>query len=160
MNFDCGRLCEKCCCRSDAAGENGMTLFPYEEEIIPPSSDVFPYRVIPSDAVRRDGKVLVCEGKCTRENRPLACRLFPLRIAVKTDPDTDEPYAVAEIDPRAGSVCPLADGGVQGMSREFVRAVEAAGNLLLRNTVQMQALYEEQDALNRADFLGGQFAEK
>lgn len=160
MNFDCGRLCGKNCCRADDTAENGMTLYPYEEEILPPSSDVFPYRVVPSDAVRRDGKVLICEGKCTRENRPLACRIFPLRIAVKTDSDTNEPYAVAELDPRAKSICPLADGNVQGMNREFVRAVEAAGNRLLQNTVQMQALYEEQDALNRADFLGGSDTEK
>ena len=153
MSFDCGRLCGKECCRTDETEENGMMLFPYEEEIIPPSSEEFPYRLMTSEAVRRNGKLLVCEGKCTRENRPFACRIFPLRIAVKTDPDTDEPYAAAEIDPRAKNVCPLAGGGLQGISSEFIRAVEEAGNILLKNTVQMQALYEEQDALNNALFL-------
>ena len=164
MNFDCGRLCGKGCCRTDDtdnAGdtdENGMMLFPYEEEIMPPPSEAFPYRVIPSEAVRRDGRLLVCEGRCEREHRPLACRIFPLRIAVMTDPDTDEPYAAARIDPRAKRVCPLAGDGIDGMAPEFVKAVEAAGEALLKNTVQMQALYEEQDALKNAEFLDGRDA--
>ena len=109
---DCGQLCGAACCRGDES--TGMLLFPGETTVL---------RV--TDLSNGD-RLAVCDGSCSREQRPLACMLFPFF------PTVDEKGKVyAEIDARADSVCPMAvhcDEVV--FDPAFLRAVRKAGKIL------------------------------
>lgn len=144
LKINCGRLCGAACCQPDESGENGMLLFPYEEELYRKPIEGFPFHLVRDDTLYRGGWRLVCEGTCPREHRPLACRVFPLRVRVVCGAD-GEAHAEAELDPRAWCVCPLPEqGGLRAMSQDFAEAVRAAGDVLIANTSTLEALYNEQ----------------
>ena len=42
-----------------------------------------PFHLADDDTLYKGGKRFVCEGKCSRADRPLACRIFPLRMRVE-----------------------------------------------------------------------------
>jgi hypothetical protein len=114
LRYDCGRLCDRICCR----GEDGMWLFPGEEELL---WAVTGFAIQPLENRRPpDGRELfwlTCQGKCRRERRPLACRIFPLSPYLrKADVMT------VVIDPRAHRLCPLAERR-QKLRPEFIRVV-------------------------------------
>ena len=145
LRIDCGRLCEGACCRADESGENGMLLYPFEERLYRKPIDGFAFHLVDDDTLFKGGKRLVCEGTCPREHRPLACRIFPLRIRLQYDEMGAHTHAVAELDPRSRAVCPLpTEGGLQAMRPEFVQAVEAAGNALCGSVYMIEALDNEQ----------------
>ncbi len=149
LKTNCGRLCDGACCQSDETGENGMLLFPYEEYFYKKPIEGFPFRLEKDDTLIKAGYRLVCEGHCPRQHRPLACRLFPLRIRMDSDATGAHTRAVAEIDPRAWAVCPLPEeGGLRALSPAFIQAVEAAGNALIENVYMLEALGNEQRALD------------
>jgi len=151
LKADCGRLCERACCQSDGTGENGMLLFPYEEFFYQRTVEDFPYRLKPDSSVRMDGVRLVCEGHCPREYRPLACRLFPLRLRVLFDELGTCPAASPEIDPRVWALCPLAEQGrLNALDPSFVTAVDSAGALLVKNLYHLEFLVREQTMLDEA----------
>lgn len=127
LPMDCGQVCGGACCRDLFQGQegapSGMRLFPGEE------------------AFRREcgfsggslveaepDRLYICSGVCRREERPLACRLFPLFPALHADGRIRAVY-----DPRAWRVCPLVR--LQRhvpLDRRFVRAVRAAGREIAR----------------------------
>lgn len=120
-----------------------MYLFPGEETLyqnaswasIAPSQWLIAGRPVP---------LLSCEGICPREERPLACRLFPLTLSMKKG---GEGFRVIQ-DPRAWAHCPLAPHGLAGLSRDFVQAVENAFAILWKNPEQRRFL-EALDAMLR-----------
>jgi hypothetical protein len=132
----CGRLCGAACCQGDAsedgarAPENGagaskgMYLFPLEERLY--GSDDGWARLLRSEWKVKDRRVplLVCEGVCPREARPLACRFFPLAARVEGN------GVVPRLDPRGWPVCPLMPHGARGLDPAFVDAAGAAFKLL------------------------------
>lgn len=145
LKRDCGRLCGAACCQPDETGENGMLLFPFEDNFYRRPIEGFPFRLVDDDTLFKGGKRLICEGTCPREHRPLACRIFPLRIRIQTDALGDAAHAVAEPDPRAWCVCPLLEqGGLRAMDRRFTDAVAAAGDALIQNVYMLEALHNEQ----------------
>lgn len=149
LKMNCGRLCNAACCQSDDSGENGMLLFPYEEWFYRKPIEGFAFHLAEDDSLFKGGKRLVCEGGCPRELRPLACRLFPLRIKLSSDPLGEHTEVVPEIDPRAWCCCPLPEqGGLRAMSGEFVDGVRRAGECLIRNDDILEALYNEQALLD------------
>lgn len=151
LKMNCGKLCGGACCQPspDDDGENGMLLFPFEEEFYKEPIEGMPFHLADDDTLFKGGKRFVCEGKCSRADRPLACRIFPLRMKVETNEETEETRVVAEIDPRAWCVCPLLEqGGMRAMSQDFVKTVEAAGNVLVKNVYMLEALYNEQRLLD------------
>ena len=85
LKRDCGRLCGAACCQPDETGLNGMLLFPFEETRYRRPIEGFSFQLVDDDTLFKGGKRLVCEGTCPREHRPLACRIFPLRIRVEAD---------------------------------------------------------------------------
>ena len=85
LKMNCGKLCDAACCQNDGSGENGMLLFPYEEWFYRKPEDGFAFHLSEDDSLYKGGKRLVCEGSCPRVRRPLACRLFPLRIRLSSD---------------------------------------------------------------------------
>ena len=125
LKTDCGRLCGGACCEGDE--ETGMLLFPGEDALYETCSFA---RVIPADFALggEQVKLFVCAGRCERENRPLACRLFPLFLTFKDDGTTK-----LRIDRRAKSVCPLTDYGIKSLDPEFKQAARKAYDLLLED---------------------------
>ncbi len=117
---DCGSVCGAACCR-DSGEDCGMRLFPGEREYLAAHW--------PKDCFRptRDGGVLlVCDGRCDRRFRPLACRIFPLFPYRETSGRIRADY-----DPRALRLCPLVKlAGRTRLERSFVRTVRRAGRLL------------------------------
>lgn len=151
LKGNCGRLCGGACCQPDPEeeGENGMLLFPQEEELYKEAIEGFPFHLADDGTLFEGGKRLICEGKCVREHRPLACRIFPLRMALQADGSVE-----AEIDPRAWWICPLPErGGLRAMSGEFVQAVKRAGELLCRNDNLRSVLAREQQLLDETRHL-------
>ena len=123
LRSDCGRLCGAACCTADAP-ESGMYLFPHEEALYD-ASDTW-MRLVPTDWAP-DGQpasLLICEGHCPRDRRPLACRIFPLALRCTEAAPQVKP------DVRAWPVCPLMPHAPQGLSVEFISAVRAALALL------------------------------
>ena len=118
LKKDCGRSCGAACCQSDEDGQGGMLLFPGEDALYDPLPEGF--RIERNDQVLPGAKLLICQGDCSRDARPLACRLFPLL------PARDGPVP----DQRAWAVCPLMRFGLRGMDPAFVQAVREAGEIL------------------------------
>ena len=108
---DCGALCGAACWQADEDGQGGMYLFPGEEALLHGEDSDF-------------APIYTCDGTCARENRPLACRIFPL-----TPVKTEKGWGV-KIDRRARAMCPLARFGTRGLDPEFVRAVRRAVRLI------------------------------
>ena len=120
---DCGRFCGAACCQGD--DDAGMLLFPGEEQL---------YAACAFGAVRKTGYSLggrpallfVCRDWCAREERPLACRLFPLTVRFGQD---GAPSLI--MDPRSAGVCPLYASGLQGLIPSFREAALEAFEVLL-----------------------------
>ena len=114
MLNDCGPLCGAACCQPDEDGQGGVYLFPGEAALL---NDCAWGRVIP-DAF---APMLVCDGTCARDARPLACRIFPLTpVRGKNGKWT------VRMDVRARAMCPLAASGLSGLDPAFPRAVRDA----------------------------------
>ena len=127
LKTDCGRLCQGACCRGDEA--TGMLLFPGEEALY---KDCAFARVVPTDFSLggTPAQLLVCDGRCDRKNRPLACRLFPLFLKFREDQPP-----VLRMDARARAVCPLTDYGMKALDPAFRQAARKAYDLLLADEV-------------------------
>ena len=127
LKTDCGRLCQGACCRGDEA--TGMLLFPGEEALYEGCAFA---RVVPTDFSLggTPAQLLVCDGRCDRKNRPLACRLFPLFLKFREDQPP-----VLRMDARARAVCPLTDYGMKALDPEFRQAARRAYDLLLEDEV-------------------------
>ena len=125
LKTDCGRLCAGACCQGDEA--TGMLLFPGEEALY--ARCAFG-RVLPAEFSLggEEARLFVCSGTCDRENRPLACRLFPLFLKFKDDGTTK-----LRLDSRARAVCPLCDYGIRALDSEFKQAARKAYDLLLED---------------------------
>jgi len=127
LPVDCGQLCDCACCKGDA--DTGMLLFPGEEELF---ANEKAFKIIDTDYVLDDGfivKLLLCNARCDRNKRPLACRIFPL-LAFSTDSNEIE----VKMDPRSYDVCPLAIVGMQeGVSEEFTQKVKMVFELLIKD---------------------------
>ena len=137
LKTDCGKVCGARCCRSLEEEETGMLLFPGEEEM---------YRGKPGWSLRETtaGILAVCPGRCERNDRPLACRIFPLLPVIR------EGTVKAAADQRAKAVCPLLRQGIRGMDPAFTEAVREAGKLLAEEPEQrrfLERMTEEQDEL-------------
>lgn len=120
LKGDCGRLCARACCRADEDGRGGMLLFPGEEALYADAEDRG-FRILPDDSVIPDGRLLICGGVCSREERPLACRLFPLR------PRADGSIVA---DRRGWDVCPLARESLRALNPDFTDACRQAAQML------------------------------
>ena len=137
LKTDCGKVCGARCCRSLEGEETGMLLFPGEEEA---------YLGRPGWTVRKTagGMLAVCPGHCERNERPLACRIFPALPVIRNG------AVKVAADQRAMAVCPLLRQGLKGMDPAFVDAVREAGKALASDPRQrafLERMTEEQDEL-------------
>ena len=124
-----------------------MLLFPGEEELYA-GKDGWTIRETAA------GPMVICPGECDRDERPLACRMFPLLPV----PDRDGKVR-ALVDLRARAVCPLARQGIEAMDPAFIGAVKEAGECLMADAEQaafLEALAGEQEELRQLRIrLGG-----
>ena len=136
LKRDCGRVCGSRCCDSLEGEETGMLLFPGEDAL---------YRDREGWTIRQTpaGPMVICPGTCSREERPLACRLFPLLPVIRSG------TVKAAVDQRAYAVCPLARQGIRALDRRML-AVDGEQYRFL------EVLTEEQDELKQLrNRLGG-----
>ena len=105
IKADCGTLCNKACCVGDL--DTGMYLYPNEEKIY--RNGVNFARIFKSEFLyyfegkSKETYILICNGTCDRELRPLACRIFPFIPYMDSEGEVE-----IIVDPRAESMCPLA----------------------------------------------------
>jgi len=120
-NADCGKLCDRICCKGDGAG---MLLFPGEENLFENAPgfciEEIKYMDVPGM------KLLLCDGECDRALRPLACRMFPAAPSVD-----DNGNAAVVPDIRGRRMCPLWD--LKNAGRNFVASVGEAFVMLSRD---------------------------
>ena len=114
MHQDCGALCGAACCQPDEDGQGGVHLFPGERALL---GNIGWGRVQPGSLA----PMLVCEGPCDRERRPLGCRIFPL-----TPVRGKNGRWTVRMDARARAMCPLVSSGIGGLDPDFVKAVRDA----------------------------------
>ena len=118
IKADCGKLCGKACCKGDAAG---MVLFPGEEFIL---SGVSGFYIEDIEYMDIHGiKLLLCDGKCNRDLRPLACRIFPVA------PDINDSGNIGvQADIRGRRMCPIWD--LEHVDKDFIESIEKVFALL------------------------------
>ena len=138
LKKDCGRICGARCCRSLDGEETGMLLFPGE-------ADAYSDRAGWEIRKTAKGEMVLCPGTCSREERPLSCRLFPLLPLIGDDGEIR-----TVLDRRAAPVCPLVRQGKEALDPAFIEAVREAGEILVQQEEQalfLEMLEEEQEEL-------------
>ena len=119
MRTDCGALCGAACCGVDEDGQGGVHLFPGEASRLRACAWV--ERVTPGSFA----PIMICNGSCEREQRPLGCRIFPLTpVRGKNGKWT------VRLDARARAMCPLVSSGINGLDPAFTHAVRDALRLI------------------------------
>ncbi len=128
---DCGKYCDKACCRGD---DCGMYLFPGEKKVFEMLKPDWSELSISDLEYNFEGKtkktpIIFCDGNCDRFQRPLACRIFPLTPYL----DKNGKLNVI-VDPRARSICPLTyELDVSDYDKKFVKNIKKAFILLSKN---------------------------
>lgn len=121
LRQDCGLLCEAACCRPSAAGD-GMILLPGEKELLSEYPESWFSRAYYAGFGEVD--FFACDGTCSRQTRPFACRVFPLA------PRFTSAGISSRTDARGRPVCPLCRGPKGALQKEFVRCCEEAFTIL------------------------------
>lgn len=136
---DCGQLCSAACCKGDE--KTGMYLFPGENTELKTID-------LP------DGwRLAVCNGSCIRDQRPLACMIFPFFPTVD-----DNGRIYAEIDARAYSICPLALHCEDVIyDKAFLKAVKKAGKHLAQDEKCLQLMRAITAQIDEINELRGTF---
>ncbi len=157
LKTDCGVLCGAQCCKGGT--DDGMLLFPGEELLLTeslreagaPSGFSIRNSNIILESTGKPVQYLTCQGKCTREMRPMACRIFPLlpyldaygHIRVKPDLRA---YAMCPLLSRS-DLSPIQSVFAQRVQKVFSMAVQIPGIIEL-----LTILKDETDLIGR--FLG------
>lgn len=137
LKTDCGRLCAAACC---CGGEDeGMLLFPGEEAFYQDKPDFVIRPVVGEDG--EQGLLLVCPGHCSRADRPLGCRIFPLVPHFNAAGELR-----VRLDARGRPLCPLTHGTKKALFPAFVQGVENVCRLLAQDPVQ-EAFLHRLDAM-------------
>lgn len=127
---DCGMLCGAACCK----GDGGMYLFPHEK----PLSADFEIQKSNFKVLGENVPILFCNGKCGRNLRPLACRIFPLLPYVSVTGDFE-----TILDPRGKTMCPVVfSNDLTLIDKTFFKKVELVGKILMLNPETAEFIYE------------------
>ena len=115
LRADCGVLCNHACCKGSC--NDGMRLFPHEPTNLP--------------AREVDGGTLVvCDGSCDRNERPLACRIFPFFPTIDA-----KGRIFVEADMRAARLCPLISHSDDIVfDKRFFKALKRVGKALAKDS--------------------------
>lgn len=125
--YNCGRLCDGLCCRGDC---QGMWLYPHEDELFAGKEG---FEVCETEG-NHGYPMVICSGECNREERPLACRIFPLFPLVY---ESDEKLCFEVVyDPRAG-MCPLARQN-KPLDTSFIKEVRKTARYLAQDPEMLE----------------------
>ena len=139
-HFDCGKLCGAVCCRnlSHSTHSSGMLLLPLEREYLE-SKGVKDFAFEHTE----DGDVLICDGKCNRQYRPFACRIFPYYADFHSD------KIKLNKDLRAAGVCPLLiDRRYRRPNIFFIRNIKKAVKLLACESAYKNDFFKTSDFID------------
>lgn len=132
LKEDCGRLCQKVCCRQD--NQNlGMYLLPGEEALFTKKEPWLRWEEQEAEAydfpTSWKGKVyfIRCLKDCPREKRPIQCRTFPLAPHL----EEGKLMLILENIPLPYR-CPLIEEKIP-LEPAFIQAVYEAWSLLIEN---------------------------
>ncbi len=115
LKADCGLLCGGACCKGDE--NTGMRLFPFEESGLS-------VKELPTGE-----RLAVCSGRCDRNHRPLACRIFPFFPTIN-----DKGKIFVEPDYRAALLCPMIEHSDEILfDKRFFKAVKRVGKILAKD---------------------------
>ena len=120
--FDCGKLCNKKCCKGDS--KDGMLLFPGEEVLFENNENFTVYF-----DKRYENYAVRCNGLCNRNERPLACRIFPYFIY--GEKSTGKVSVAPDI--RAIDFCSLIKEKLP-LDRKFLRSLRVCAKKFESNT--------------------------
>jgi len=126
LKYDCGELCNSRCC--SGTDDMGMLLFPGEEEILVYTQPHLEFSTQSLAGI--DAGYAVCKGSCSRDLRPLSCRMYPYA------PYIDENGVLNIIkDPRAAYTCPiLSDSSSIKTDRFFLRKLYSVFHILIQDS--------------------------
>lgn len=142
--YDCGILCSSVCCKNNGSHGNdkecGMLLLPGEKELLSGAPD---YTFLNS----ANETLLVCDGKCIRELRPFACRIFPFYPKIV---DCSGKYSVRILpDPRSFNICPITNDFRKRKARiVFIRNAKKAVRILMRDKMILEELIKQSDMIS------------
>lgn len=122
LPYDCGSLCSnRCCMGSD---HDGMILFPGENIYFENREGYSVYR-----DENYSMSAVNCHGKCDRQTRPLACRIFPYMFYV-----TDDPMKKVTVAPdiRAPAMCDILKYNIE-TDRDFMRKMRMTAKVLAQD---------------------------
>jgi len=130
LTVDCGVLCNCACCKGDI--NIGMRLFPFEETKLNVTK------------IDKNNRLAVCNGECNRNERPLACRIFPFF------PTVDEKGRIfVELDYRAYRLCPIVTHYDELLfDPKFLKAVKKVGKLLAKDEICREFLIESTNEID------------
>jgi hypothetical protein len=130
VKYDCGKICSKKCCSGN--DNDGMLLFPGEDELFRKNDNFEIYF-----DKRYDSLAVRCKGPCSRNERPLSCRIFPYLIYA------DEKCSKHSVAPdiRALEFCPLISEKYE-FDRKFLRALRIASRKLCENEEILEFIYK------------------
>jgi len=98
LKADCGLICNSKCCKGD--DEFGMLLYPGEKEYLADKGSNL--TINEKTFYGTSVYFAICKGICSRNLRPLSCRIYPLVPHI----NIDNKLTIIE-DPRAKYICPL-----------------------------------------------------
>ena len=146
--FDCGKLCGGHCCKGDE--DTGMWLFPGEEELYENNPDF----TVKETEGNQGYKMIVCNGSCNRNERPIACRIYPFYPKI----DGDRVGVIRDL--RGLSSCPIVKNEMKP-DPKFLRNLRKATRYLIRDEeTKNYILTAQQEIEEMAEFMaqmGGLF---
>lgn len=153
LKYDCGSLCSRHCCKNNGKdGETlGMWLLPYEIELLSKCKEY-------TFSKTGDGvETVFCTGKCNRELRPFACRIYPFYAHIEKLCGDKEKITV-KADPRARLSCPIVMySSYLRPNIYFISAVKDAVRVLLKDEKIKRDLYEQSEFLSDIEDMQNKF---
>lgn len=144
LKGDCGKLCSGACFLDSEDEKCGMFIFPYEECMLEdlPFGEIEQSNCEYSDCKTAD--IFFCNSPCTRNMRPLSCRIFPLTPYVK------DGKIILKMNTAAKKMCPIAKNmDLSDLDPDFVLNVRKTINRILKikdgdDFIQMLSDIEDQ----------------
>lgn len=153
LEFDCGTLCGKLCCREYEPGV-GMYLLPGEEQMFSMEEPWLRWAFVkagehdfPPDW-KDDVAFIMCNSDCPRDKRPVQCRTFPLMPYL-----TPEGEIQVKLDALSGIlICPLVkQPHTYPLKPEFYTAVLSAWRILIRDPLIRSDVWRQSRLLDQEE---------
>lgn len=129
LPVDCGQLCQAKCCTMWQEGI-GVYLLPKEREFFKDEPWAYIKELDEEEKIFNDldTGLLICQGKCKRNKRPLFCRIFPLAAILRENGEVE-----IILDKDGIFICPLVQtGDITLLQKKFIEDVRLVWNELIK----------------------------